>query len=81
MRDEIKSALCGIGRLVQYFNPYESQPTKFNLNDPQQNFVWSIFDGEIGEGIADGFARILYGDTGKSYMGYYKSGVKSGKGI
>ena len=82
MRDEIKSALNGVGRIIQYFNQFEPEPTnKFNLNDPKQNFVWSIFEGQMEEGIAGGFARILYGDTGKSYLGYYKQGVKSGKGI
>ena len=38
-------------------------------------------DGEITDGIGHGFARIIYGDTGKSYTGYYDNGVKTGKGI
>jgi hypothetical protein len=44
-------------------------------------YVWSLYEGEIKEGIGHGFARIIYGETGKSYIGYYRTGIKYGKGI
>lgn len=73
--------LAGVGRAYQFFNKFANKPELINFNDPKQNLVWSIFEGQLGEGVGHGFARILYADSAKSYIGYYKKGVKNGKGI
>ena len=71
--------LNGVGRIIQYFNPYPDQLINFDI--PDQNYVWSLFEGQISNGIAHEFARIIYGDTGKSYCGFYNLGSKEGLGI
>jgi len=76
----ISKHLSGVGRVIQYFNS-RTEHEKLNFNDPKQNFIWSVFEGEIKDGIGNGFARIIYGDSGKSYTGYYDEGIKSGKGV
>lgn len=68
--------LNGVGRILQYFIQSEG---KLDKNTPRQ--LWSMYEGQIDGGIANGFARIIYGETGKSYMGFYKQGQKRGKGI
>lgn len=52
-----------------------------NFNDPMQNYILSVYEGQIWEGIGHGFARIIYGESGKSYVGYHDYGIKYGKGI
>ena len=76
---EVKHLLNGVGRVVQFFNPYPDYLIDFNRYD--QNYSWSLFEGQITEGIGHGFARIIYGDTGKSFCGYYNKGNKRGYGI
>lgn len=70
-----------MGRVVQYFNQRQGDQETLNFNDPSQNFIWSVYEGQIRDGIGHGFARIIYGDSGKSYTGYYEKGIKTGKGI
>ena len=72
-------SLNGVGRIIQYFNPYPKG--HLNFNDFEQNYVWSVYEGQIHDGMGHGFARIIYGDTESSYTGYYVHGVKMGKGI
>lgn len=79
MLDQIKHVLNGVGRITQYFNPTNS--AVFDLNNPSQNLIWSVYEGDIQHGIGHGFARVIYGETGKSYTGFYDKGNKSGKGI
>ena len=76
LREEIMDLLTGVGRILQYFVPTEG---KLDKSTPRQ--LWSMYEGQIKGGIASGFARIIYGETGKSYMGFYKDGQKRGKGI
>ena len=76
LREEIMDVLTGVGRILQYFVPTEG---KLDKSTPRQ--LWSMYEGQIKGGIANGFARIIYGETGKSYMGFYKDGQKRGKGI
>ena len=78
-RHKIKKHLSGFGRIIQYFNPHPKET--LNFNKPDQNYLWSVYEGQISEGIGHGFARIIYAETGKSYMGYYEKGNKNGKGI
>ena len=71
----------GVGRAYQFFNKFHNKPDLINFNDPKQNLVWSVFEGQLGEGVGHGFARILYADSAKSFIGYYNNGIKNGKGI
>ena len=77
--NDIKMHLNGVGRIIQYFNPFPDHLIDFS--NPIQNYVWSLFEGQISNGIAHEFARIIYGDTGKSYCGFYNLGNKEGQGI
>lgn len=79
-REKIKNLLCGVGRIIQYYNLAPAS-SLLDFNDPNQNYLWSVYEGQIKDGMGHGFARIIYGDSGGSYTGYYQCGNKSGKGI
>jgi len=43
--------------------------------------VYVIYEGQINKGKANGFGRVVYGDSMNQYIGYLKNGVKHGLGI
>lgn len=53
----------GIGRIINYFGG--------GPNDFSDKYNLSIYEGEISEGKAHGFGRLIYGIIGNFYIGYF----------
>ena len=43
--------------------------------------LWAVYYGQISEGVAHGFGKIMYAYYGKCYLGFFKNNVKWGFGI
>jgi len=66
--DFCQSSLNGIGRIIQYSNDIESE--------------WALmYEGEIRQGLANGFGRVWFRGQSDRYVGYFKNGTKYGLGL
>lgn len=73
---EVSNYLNGIGRITQY-QSHDDQ----RICDPNNLYIQGIYEGQIQNGKAHGFGRMIFGQFHYAYTGYFDQALKHGKGI
>ncbi|KRX02206.1 hypothetical protein PPERSA_04828 [Pseudocohnilembus persalinus] len=74
-----QNSLDGLGLLAINLGPFDMEFDNFQKNQFQQKSKYWVYVGEFKDNSFEGYGKIYY-DNGDKYDGYFKNGMRSGKG-